>query len=143
MTSVKELRKVFGDNFIDSAIEHGIDISDPFRLYELKASTEDMTDEREDEFLKVTARRMQPGETKMGKYAFLDFFANPHFREEFKTEMFDIIRRREGPVLKTGLVACRKCKSEKTVSNEVFTRSADEASRMAHSCQDCKHFWTT
>lgn len=141
--TTKNLKDVFGVEFIEASRRHGIDTTDPYLLYELKGSTIDMSPEDEDEFLKVTARRMTPGQTRMGNYPFLSFFANPHFKGEFKQEMLDIVRRQKGPTLQKGIVKCRKCKSDRTISEERFTRSADEASRMVHSCEVCKEFWTT
>lgn len=128
---------------MQKAREHGLDTSDTFMLYELRSSTEGMSPEKMDSFLKITARRIKPNETQLGEYAFLNFFASPHYRDDFRSEMFDIIRRVQGPRLLKGVVKCSKCKDFNTSSEEFSNRAADEATKMRHRCNTCNKFWIT
>jgi DNA-directed RNA polymerase subunit M/transcription elongation factor TFIIS len=149
--AVTKLKSIFGKNLIKLSIRHEFidkraetfSNDDIFFLYELKASTDGMDFHRMEEFMKITARRMKPNETQLGNYAFLGFFANPHFRSELRLEMFDIIRKIQGPTLSQGLVECGKCHSKQTTSEEFSNRSADEATRMRHYCNICNRFWMT
>lgn len=79
-------------------------------------------------------------ESKTDKYDAV--FASKAFNDFRKIEDEDIVRRRLGPNIQEGLIACIKCKSKKTRSYGKQTRSGDEGLTYTHTCQECGKQWT-
>lgn len=68
-------------------------------------------------------------------------FDMPSFDTLRRIQEEDIRRRLVGPELQNGIVKCKKCKSMKTESVGVQTRSADEPMTFINSCYQCNYEW--
>lgn len=69
-------------------------------------------------------------------------FALPDFEASAEIELRDIERRRAGPKLVAGLFKCKKCKSDKTLTNQKQVRSADEGMTNTTICFECGYQWS-